>query len=178
VTPGRTQGIGHANPDPDLWLPAYIALGSNIESPLEQIQRGLEHLSRLRSTLMIAHSGVYRSAPLGGVEQPEFINAVAGVLTQLTPLELLRALKQLEQSLGRQQPVVRWGPRRIDFDLLVYAHAQIESAELTIPHPGITERNFVLYPLLDIAPDLLVPGKGKVRTLAACVSVEGLRRIA
>jgi 2-amino-4-hydroxy-6-hydroxymethyldihydropteridine diphosphokinase len=178
VTAERAQGIGHANPDPDLWSPAYIALGSNIESPLEQIQRGLEHVSRLPSTLLIAHSGVYQSAPLGTVEQPEFINAVAGVLTQLAPLELLRALKQLEQSLGRQQPIVRWGPRSIDLDLLVYAHAQIASAELTIPHPGITERNFVLYPLLDIAPDLLVPGRGKVRTLAACVSVEGLLRVA
>ena len=177
MTPGRTQGVGHANPDADLWSPAYIALGSNIESPLEQIQRALVHLSRLPSTLLIAHSGFYQSAPLGPVEQPEFINAVAGVLTQLAPLELLRALKHLEQSLGRQQPVVRWGPRSIDLDLLVYAHAQIASAQLTIPHPGVTERNFVLYPLLDIAPDLLVPGKGKVRTLAACVSVEGLRRI-
>jgi 2-amino-4-hydroxy-6-hydroxymethyldihydropteridine diphosphokinase len=159
-------------------LPAYIALGSNLDSPREQIQRALEHISQLPSTLLIAHSGLYQSAPLGPVEQPEFINAVAGVLTQLPPIELLRALKQAEQSLGRQRPIVRWGPRSIDLDLLVHAQEQIESAELTIPHPGITERNFVLYPLLDIAPDLLVPGKGVVRTLAACVSVEGLRRIA
>ena len=173
-----THGIGNAAPDPDLWSPAYIALGSNLDSPREQIQRALQHISQLPSTLLIARSGLYQSAPLGPVEQPEFINAVAGVLTQLPPIELLRALKRAEQSLGRQQPSVRWGPRSIDLDLLVHAQEQIESAELTIPHPGITERNFVLYPLLDIAPDLHVPGKGVVRTLAACVSAEGLRRIA
>lgn len=177
MTQTRTRDVGHANPD-SVWLPAYIALGSNIDSPLEQVQRALERLSQLPSTQLIAHSGMYRSAPFGPVEQPEFINAVAGVLTQLRPHELLRALKQLEQSLGRQQPVVRWGPRCIDLDLLVYAQAQLASEELTIPHPGITERNFVLYPLLDLAPDLLVPGKGIVRTLAACVSVEGLQRVA
>ena len=178
MTAERTHGVGDSTPDLGLWSPAYIALGSNLDSPREQIQRALEHISQLPSTLLIAHSGLYQSAPLGPVEQPEFINAVAGVLTQLPPIELLRALKQAEQSLGRQRPIVRWGPRSIDLDLLVHAQEQIESAELTIPHPGITERNFVLYPLLDIAPDLLVPGKGVVRTLAACVSVEGLRRIA
>lgn len=170
-------GIGQIHPDRNLWFPAYIALGSNIDSPQEQIQRGFEQLSQVPSTRVIARSALYRSAPFGPVQQPEFFNAVAGVLTQLTPQALLQALKQLEQTLGRGQPIVRWGPRSIDFDLLVYAQVQIESVVLTIPHPGITERNFVLYPLRDIAPDLLVPGKGTVRALAASVGVEGLRRI-
>jgi 2-amino-4-hydroxy-6-hydroxymethyldihydropteridine diphosphokinase len=160
-----------------LWSPAYIALGSNLDSPRDQIERGFESLSRLSRTRLIARSALYASAPLGPVAQPEFVNAVGAVLTQLMPQELLRALKQLEQTLGRAEPILRWGPRLIDFDILVYADLSIESTELAIPHPGITQRNFVLYPLRDIAPDLLVPGKGAVRALAARVDGQGLRRI-
>jgi 2-amino-4-hydroxy-6-hydroxymethyldihydropteridine diphosphokinase len=111
------------------------------------------------------------------VSQADFINAAAGVLTQLQPLELLRALKRLETELGREQPIVRWGPRRIDLDLLVYADQRVDSPELTLPHVGITQRNFVLYPLGDLAPELAIPGQGLVRALAARVGSDGLRRL-
>ncbi len=159
------------------WHPAYIALGSNLDTPREQVARGFEHLARLPKTQLMARSPLYASVPLGPVEQADFVNAVAAVLTRLEPLELLRALKQLESELGREQPIVRWGPRLIDLDLLVYADQRIESSELTIPHSGITQRNFVLYPLRDLAPDLAVPGHGVVRTLASLVSPQGLRRL-
>jgi 2-amino-4-hydroxy-6-hydroxymethyldihydropteridine diphosphokinase len=161
----------------DCWTPAYIALGSNTDAPREQVEKGFEHLGRLANTILVARSPLYVSAPMGPVAQPDFVNAVAGILTKLAPFELLRGLKQLEQTLGREQPVVRWGPRRIDFDLLVYSDLQIESADLVIPHAGITQRNFVLYPLCDIAPDLLIPGKGVARTLVARLGSAGLRRI-
>ncbi len=156
------------------WQPAYIALGSNLGEPREQIARGFEHLANLSKTQLIARSSLYGSVPLGPVEQPDFVNAVAAVLTRLEPLELFRALKRLESELGREQPIVRWGPRLIDLDLLMYADQRIESAELTIPHTGITQRNFVLYPLRDLAPQLLVPGHGRVSQLAARVGGAGL----
>ena len=110
---------------------------------------------------------MYRSAPLGPQDQPEFVNAAAGLLTVLAPRELLRALKHIEAQLGRAQPVVRWGARRIDLDLLLLDDMRIAEPDLTIPHPGLTRRNFVLYPLQDIAPELLVPGEGRVSVLAA-----------
>jgi 2-amino-4-hydroxy-6-hydroxymethyldihydropteridine diphosphokinase len=117
---------------------------------------------------------LYRSAPLGPQDQPEFVNAVAGLLTVLGPSELLRALKRIEAELGRAQPVVRWGPRRIDLDLLLLDDVRVAEPDLEIPHPGLTRRNFVLYPLQDIAPELLVPGEGRVSALAARAGAAGL----
>ncbi|HMN43436.1 MAG TPA: 2-amino-4-hydroxy-6-hydroxymethyldihydropteridine diphosphokinase [Povalibacter sp.] len=157
-----------------LWVPAYIAVGSNLDDPLAQVRLALEKLRTLAASRLIRVSRLYRSAPLGPQDQPEFVNAVAGVLTQLSPRELLQTLKQLEADLGRASPVVRWGPRRIDLDLLVHGTARIEEADLVVPHRGVPERNFVLYPLHDIAPDLIVPGHGSVASLAARVGAAGL----
>lgn len=157
-----------------LWMPAYVAIGSNIDEPVLQVQEAFESLARLNRSRLVVRSRMYRTAPLGPQDQPEFINAAAGLLTQLTPRELLTELKQLESVLGRQAPVVRWGPRRIDFDLLVYGAERVDEADLTVPHPGVPVRNFVLYPLLDIAPDLFVPGHGRVKDLAARVGRTGL----
>jgi 2-amino-4-hydroxy-6-hydroxymethyldihydropteridine diphosphokinase len=161
-----------------LWVPAYIAVGSNIDDPAAQVRAGLSALAGLSRSGWLIQSRLYRSAPLGPQDQPEFVNAAAGLLTRLSPRELLHALKQLESSLGRELPVERWGPRRIDFDLIVYGAERIDEPDLTVPHPGAPVRNFVLYPLLDIAPDLLVPGHGRVRTLAARVGSSGLAPIA
>lgn len=160
-----------------LWAPAYIGIGSNLDEPQLQVQAAFASLAHLHRSRLICRSRMYRSAPLGPQDQPEFVNAVAGLLTQLTPRELLTELKRLESTLGRQTPVVRWGPRRIDFDLLVYAAERVDEADLTVPHPGVPVRNFVLYPLLDIAPDLIVPGHGRVKDLAARVSRAGLTPI-
>jgi 2-amino-4-hydroxy-6-hydroxymethyldihydropteridine diphosphokinase len=109
--------------------------------------------------------------------QPDFVNAVAGLLTRLEPAAFLAALKDLEARLGREAPVVRWGPRRIDLDLLVLGGSRVESPELRLPHPGIAERAFVLVPLAEIAPDLDVPGVGRVRALLARADAGGVERL-
>jgi 2-amino-4-hydroxy-6-hydroxymethyldihydropteridine diphosphokinase len=156
------------------WFPAYVALGSNLDGPATQIERAFVALSELSDCRLIARSRLYRTQPLGPQDQPEFVNAAAGLLTKLSPRELLLALKNLERTLGRDVPVVRWGPRRIDLDLLVHADAQISESDLVVPHRGLPERNFVLYPLCDIAPDLHVPGHGRVSQLAARSGAAGL----
>jgi 2-amino-4-hydroxy-6-hydroxymethyldihydropteridine diphosphokinase len=160
------------------WTPAYVALGSNQDDPQSQVLRAFEALAGLRHSRLVAKSSLYRSPPLGPVAQPDFVNAVAGLLTTLSPAELLAELKRLEERLGRAQPVVRWGPRRIDLDLLVHGSHRIAEPGLTVPHPGIAERAFVLGPLAEIAPDLDVPGIGRVRTLAERLCSTTLQRIA
>lgn len=161
-----------------LWFPAYVALGSNLDQPRAQIERAFGALAHLPRCRLIARSRLYKTQPLGPQDQPEFINAAAGLLTMLTPRELLVALKKLERELGRATPIVRWGPRVIDLDLLVHADAQISENDLTVPHRGLPERNFVLYPLRDLAPELLVPGHGRVSQLAARVGGAGLALLA
>lgn len=160
------------------WTPAYVGLGSNLDGPEAQVQRAMAALAELPETRCVACSSLYRSKPLGPVAQPEFVNAAAGLLTQLGPGELLAALKSLEERLGRERPVVRWGPRRIDLDLLVYGDVRIDEPELTVPHPGIAERPFVLAPLAELAPDLDVPGAGCVGALLERIGTAGLERIA
>ena len=157
-----------------LWFPAYIALGSNLDGPATQIESAFIELERLPGCRLISRSRLFRTRPLGPQDQPEFVNAAAGMLTQLSPRELLIQLKRVEAALGRELPVVRWGPRRIDLDLLVYSTVRVAESDLVVPHPGLPERNFVLYPLRDIAPELLVPGHGRVSQLAARVGAAGL----
>jgi 2-amino-4-hydroxy-6-hydroxymethyldihydropteridine diphosphokinase len=160
------------------WIPAYVALGSNLDDPRMQIERAFAALESLRESRLVARSSFYRSPPLGPVPQPDFVNAVAGMLTTLDAPAMLAELKSLEEVLGRERPVVRWGPRRIDLDLLVHGDARIDEPGLKVPHPGIGERAFVLAPLAEIAPDLEVPGLGRVGTLLARVDQAGLERIA
>lgn len=157
-----------------VWQPAYVGLGSNLSDPAAQVRQALQALAGLPRTLCIAVSRLYGSRPLGPVTQPDFVNAVAGVLTQLTALELLRALRDLEGQAGRPAIHEHWGPRVIDLDVLVFGREQCTSTELVLPHPGVVERNFVLYPLADIAPDLEVPGSGRVRELLPRVSADGV----
>jgi 2-amino-4-hydroxy-6-hydroxymethyldihydropteridine diphosphokinase len=155
-----------------------VALGSNLDDPGAQVLRALDALGTLRGSRLVLRSSLYRSPPFGPVPQPAFVNAVAGLLTTLEPRAMLAELKSLETVLGRETPVVRWGPRRIDLDLLVHGSSRIDEAELRLPHPGLPERAFVLVPLAEIAPDLEVPGVGRVRALAARVDASGLVKIA
>jgi len=159
-------------------VPAYVALGSNLDDPRAQVGQAFEALDALPGTIGVLRSSLYRSPPFGPVEQPEFVNAVVGLLTSLAPEAMLAALKELESRLGRAQPVVRWGPRRIDLDLLVHGATRMETEALTLPHPGIAGRAFVLVPLAEIAPDLEVPGQGRVRRLLARVDASGVERLA
>lgn len=148
-----------------IWHPAYIGLGSNLDGPARQIDAAFDSLAEIPDSRVIARSSLYRSAPLGGIEQPEFVNAVVTMLTHLDALTLLDQLQEIERQRGRVPGEVRWGPRVIDLDLLVYSTEIIDEERLTVPHPGIAERNFVLLPLRELAPDLDIPGLGRVATI-------------
>jgi 2-amino-4-hydroxy-6-hydroxymethyldihydropteridine diphosphokinase len=156
------------------WIPAYIGVGSNLADPLSQVVGGIDSLVNLPKTLVIARSKMYRTHPMGPQDQPEYVNAAVGVLTQLSPAELLSELKTLESKLGRGEPIVRWGPRVIDFDLLVFGSVKLSTDTLVIPHPGIAARNFVLLPLFDIAPDLDIPGVGRASSLVRAIDKSGV----
>jgi 2-amino-4-hydroxy-6-hydroxymethyldihydropteridine diphosphokinase len=148
------------------WRPAYIGIGSNLDAPEAQVSAAMDQLADLDRTVLTHRSSLYRSAPLGDVEQPEFINAVAAVVTQLEPHELLAALQGIEDARGRDRSVERWGPRVIDLDLLALDNLVLDDDSLTIPHPGIAGRNFVLLPWAEIAPEFRVPGLKSVARLA------------
>jgi 2-amino-4-hydroxy-6-hydroxymethyldihydropteridine diphosphokinase len=158
-------------------FPAYVGIGSNLRDPAAQVNAALAALASLPRTLLVSRSSLYGSRPMGPVAQPDFCNAVAGLLTELDAEALFAALRALERELGREPPRERWGPRVIDLDLLVYGEVRRAAPELTLPHPGIAARNFVLQPLCEIAPELLVPGLGRVAELAARVPSEGLWRL-
>ncbi len=147
------------------WRPAYVGVGSNLDDPASQVRRGYEALAELPDSCFATCSGLWRSAPMGPPDQPDFVNAVAAFLTRLEPRELLRALQAVETARGRPQDHARWGPRILDLDLLVLGGLVVREPGLSIPHPGIPERNFVLLPLAEIAPHLIVPGMGSVAKL-------------
>lgn len=154
-----------------VWHPAYIGLGSNLESPLQHVRSAFEALAELPDTVLVLRSSLYRSAPLGPANQPDFINAVAALLTRLPPVELLSRLQAIETAHGRQRDTLRWGPRTLDLDLLSYGRVRLDSTELVLPHPGIAERNFVLLPWQEIAPWYRVPGLATVAELAGRLSM-------
>jgi 2-amino-4-hydroxy-6-hydroxymethyldihydropteridine diphosphokinase len=160
-----------------VWQPAYIGLGSNLQDPRAQLLRACAALESLPFSRVVALSPFYRSKPFGPVPQPDFVNAVVGLLTQLDSRTLLGELLTLEGVLGRPAEHERWGPRIIDLDLLVYGRERREEPDLTLPHRGIVERNFVLYPLCDLAPDLEVPGLGRVAELKGGLAPQGLERL-
>jgi len=162
---------------PARWLPAYVGIGSNLSDPATQVRRALAALAKLPGTMRVATSSLYRTRPLGDVVQPEFVNAVAGLLTQRTPEDLLADLRALERELGRAPPRERWGPRVIDLDLLVVGRETRATTGLTLPHAGIAARDFVLHPLAEIAPDLDVPGLGRVATLRDAVTDRGIAKL-
>jgi 2-amino-4-hydroxy-6-hydroxymethyldihydropteridine diphosphokinase len=148
---------------------AYVGIGSNLASPIEQVERALAALDALPRTKLIARSRLYRTAPWGGVKQPDFINAVAALETSLAAHDLMRALLEIEYRAGRRRDGERNGPRILDLDLLLHGDKRIADADLQVPHPRLRERAFVLVPLADIAPDLVVPGQGVVSDLLARV---------
>jgi 2-amino-4-hydroxy-6-hydroxymethyldihydropteridine diphosphokinase len=160
-----------------LWQPAYVGLGSNLGDSRSVLRRAIEAIGSFSDTRIVLTSPHYRTVPFGPVEQGAFINAVAGVMTRRSPLEFLQALRSLERQLGRAETRVRWGPREIDLDLLVHGQETLATPELTLPHVGIPERDFVLYPLRDIAPQLHIPGMGRVAELAARVADRGIERL-
>lgn len=157
---------------------AYIGLGSNLENPETQISNALQALSELPSTTFVSRSSIYLSEPQGGPPgQPRFYNAVALIDTTLAPLTLLDNMQRIERRQGRRRDGVRWGPRTIDLDLLLYGRQQLDMARLIVPHPEIPRRNFVLSPLAEITHDLYIPGLGPVTDLLAAAGTEGLEKL-
>ena len=148
--------------------PAYIALGSNLGEPRRQLSLALDALERLAGSEFVDCSPIYRSAAVGPGDQPDYLNAVAAIRTRLSPVALLRALQAIESDQGRRREL-RWGARTLDLDILLYDGLVMESDLLTIPHPMLQRRNFVLYPLYDIAPQLTLPcGTGIASLLQRC----------
>ena len=148
---------------------SYIGIGSNQAQPIEQAKQAITALSNIKDTQVLMCSSLYRSAPMGPQDQPDYINAVAKLETTLSALELLDALQVIEQEQGRERKALRWGPRTLDLDILLYADQQIENERLTVPHYGMKEREFVLYPLFEIAPTLQMPnGTSLIEILKHC----------
>jgi 2-amino-4-hydroxy-6-hydroxymethyldihydropteridine diphosphokinase len=145
----------------------YIGLGSNLADPRVQVEGGLRSLAGLVDTRLVRRSRLYRSAPWGRADQPEFVNAVAELETTLIPQRLLDALLTIERQAGRERDATRWGPRVLDLDILVYGDLILDTPGLHVPHPHLHERVFVLKPLCEIAPDLQIPGKGRADALLA-----------
>ena len=147
---------------------ATVGLGANLNDPAAQVEYALAELDRLPATRLIARSSLYASAPVGYVDQPDFINAVAQIETTLAPRALLAALLNIEHRHGRERSF-RNAPRTLDLDLLLYGNAHFHEDGLTLPHPRMCERGFVLFPLLEIAPDTMGPGRGRAADwLARC----------
>ncbi len=140
----------------------FIGLGSNLGESCEQLRRALADLDRLPGTQLLQHSSFYRSAPVGFLDQPDFVNAAAKISTTLTPQQLLSALLDIERHHGRERTFVN-APRTLDLDVLLYGDLQIDEPELTIPHPQMHLRAFVLQPLLEMAPDCFIPDIGSAK---------------
>jgi 2-amino-4-hydroxy-6-hydroxymethyldihydropteridine diphosphokinase len=142
---------------------AYIGLGSNLVDPVRQVRSAFEALAHLPETQKITQSSLYRNSPLGP-PQPDYINAVAALRTRLSPHALLQGLQTIEQQQGRIRGPQRWGPRTLDLDLLLYDDYHLQDPVLTLPHPGLYERPFVLYPLYECAPHLVLPNGQRLQT--------------
>lgn len=155
---------------------AYVALGSNLAEPAAQVRRAIDALARLPSTRLVARSSLYRSAPWGLAEQPDFVNAVVRLASALSAHELLARLLELESAWGRVRTVPN-GPRILDLDLLLYDDARVDDPGLVVPHPRMHERAFVLVPLLEVAASIDIPGRGPAAALVRTLDVAGLERI-
>lgn len=157
-------------------LIAYIGLGSNLDEPMNHIQRALVELDELSQTKLVVASSLYRSDPMGPAGQPDYINSVAAVQTRLSAEALLSELQHLE-ALHQRVRRERWGPRTLDLDLLLYGNYTIQTEHLVVPHPGLAERNFVLIPLFEIAPDLILPDNRSLADLVDQCGNEGLEQL-
>ena len=160
-------------------IEAYIGIGSNLDGPVDQVRRAVDTLATIDGVSVTAVSSLYRNPPMGPVDQPDYVNAVAGLSTMLTPRALLARLQALEQAQGRvRDKRHRWGPRVLDLDILTYDDRTIVEPGLHIPHPGISERNFVLFPLFEIAPMISIPGLGLISELVRDRDSSTLEKIA
>lgn len=154
---------------------AYIAVGSNMADPVAQTNVAIEALKQLPKSEFMQASMLYSSTPMGPQNQPDYINAVVAIQTELTPLELLDCTQVIELEQGRVRKDERWGPRTLDLDIILYGNEEIDSERLTVPHYGMRDREFVLYPLAEIAPNLTLPDGTELAQLIQNVDRNGLR---
>ncbi|RYZ48669.1 MAG: 2-amino-4-hydroxy-6-hydroxymethyldihydropteridine diphosphokinase [Sphingobacteriales bacterium] len=154
----------------------YIGLGSNLENPQLQVEQAFTELSSISASQLISCSPLYSSRAVGPGDQPDYVNAVALLHTDLSPIELLDALQGIEQS-HRRVRLEHWGPRTLDLDVLLFEDQIIDSERLQVPHPYLTQRNFVIYPLNDISPALILPSGTRLSDLAANCPIDGLKRL-
>jgi len=158
------------------WHRAFVGLGSNLQEPRKQLESALRALTRLPESRLTATSALYQSRPVGP-PQPDYLNAVACLDTALAPLALLDRLQAIEDAQGRERKE-RWGPRTLDLDLLLHGDRELTLPRLKLPHPELARRPFVLYPLADIAPDLILPGGESLKDLLRACPYEDLQRLA
>lgn len=157
-------------------MQVYIGLGSNLADPEQQILSAIEDIAAMKDTTLTQQSSLYSSPPMGPQDQPDYINAVVSIDTPLSAHQLLDALQQIEQQHGRIRKR-HWGERTLDLDILLFADKVIEDERLSIPHPGMASRAFVLYPLAEIAPELNIPGMGELKALLEQCPREGLEQL-
>ncbi len=157
---------------------ACIGIGSNLKDPVAQVEAAIATLAALPDTHVERASSLYRNPPMGPPDQPDYVNAVAIIRTGLDPGELLRELQSIERRQGRiRRAGERWGPRIVDLDILTFGSRVIAESGLKIPHPGIAQRNFVLFPLVEVAPELDIPGMGTARALMRRLDASALERV-
>ena len=158
-------------------MEVYIGLGSNLMKPEKQMQAAFAGLSVLPDSTLIKCSSLYQSQPMGPQDQPDYVNAVALIQTKLSPETLLQQTQLIENQQGRVRKANRWGPRTLDLDILLFGMQQIDNEHLTIPHCGMKQREFVLYPLFEIAPDLILPCGEKLASLVMACPKNGLQNM-
>ncbi len=153
----------------------YIGLGSNLAEPITQLEEAVDHIKHLEHVEISNCSSLYASTPMGPQDQPDYVNAVVEISTSLEPIALLKALQAIEQQHGRVRKAQRWGPRTLDLDILLYGQLRIDQVELVVPHYGMKQREFVLYPLFEIAPELVLPCGESLQSLLQNVPENGLQ---
>ena len=153
---------------------SYIGIGSNQSDPIKQTRLAIETLQGLPQSVVTQCSSLYSSTPMGPQDQPDYINAVVEIDTQLTALRLLDELQKIELLQGRVRKENRWGPRTLDLDIILYGNESINNTRLTIPHYGMRVREFVVYPLLEITPDLTLPDGQSLAQLSKHCDKKGL----
>jgi 2-amino-4-hydroxy-6-hydroxymethyldihydropteridine diphosphokinase len=156
---------------------AYVGIGSNLSDPVAQVLEAVEELEMIPDTILVKRSSLYAGKPMGPVDQPDYVNAVISLDTLLSAEELHRSLVGIEDQQGRTRGGEPWGPRIIDLDLLLYGNSIIDTATLTVPHPGMHERDFVIIPLEEIAGNVKIPGRGFLYSLINKCESHSLRKL-
>jgi 2-amino-4-hydroxy-6-hydroxymethyldihydropteridine diphosphokinase len=155
----------------------YIGIGSNLDNPVAQVLEAVEELEMIPDTILAERSTLYSARPMGPADQPDYVNAVVAMDTLLSADELHKALIRIEDLQGRVREGEKWGPRIIDLDLLLYGNSTIDTATLTVPHPGMHERDFVIIPLEEVAGNLKIPGRGNLYSLINKCKSHSLKKL-